>query len=171
MLFFCFFLLVVLIQLLFFLSRFKRVKPDTVLIVYGKVDPDNKEEFKIYHSGGVFVWPVIQKYEFLHTGNYTLRTEFSIASHGHLKVEIRTVIKPDLSQVSGFVKKHFALSKSEIESQTTALIKLRSEDFLQSRSYDQSDRSELLALLRLELETMLLQQGFKAPLALICRFV
>lgn len=49
-------------MVIFMASRYKRCPSDKLLVVYGKTSGGSA---KVYHGGGVFVWPVIQSYAFL----------------------------------------------------------------------------------------------------------
>lgn len=55
------------IQVLIFLSRYKKCPPGKILVIYGKVSPDPEEHYLVITSGAAFVWPVIQDYSFLDT--------------------------------------------------------------------------------------------------------
>jgi len=60
------FMLLLLINLLFIISRYKRCPADKILVIFGKVDISKYPEgVKIINGGGSFVWPIIQDYKFL----------------------------------------------------------------------------------------------------------
>lgn len=46
------------------LSRYRRCKPNQVLVVYGKTGGEKKSA-KLYHGGAAFVLPIIQSYDIL----------------------------------------------------------------------------------------------------------
>ena len=48
--------------LMFMASRYKRCPSDKLLVVYGKTSGGSA---RVYHGGGVFVWPIIQAYAYL----------------------------------------------------------------------------------------------------------
>jgi len=58
---FCVFL--VILVLLFFVSRYKRCPSDKILVVYGKTG--GEQSAKCYAGGAAFIWPVIQDYRYL----------------------------------------------------------------------------------------------------------
>ncbi len=58
-----FILLVAVLLLLFFISRYRRCPSDKILVVYGKTG--GEQSAKCYAGGAAFVWPVIQDYEYL----------------------------------------------------------------------------------------------------------
>lgn len=58
-----FFIFVVFLLLLFFISRYKRCPSDKILVVYGKTGGESSA--KCYAGGATFVWPVIQDYRYL----------------------------------------------------------------------------------------------------------
>ena len=55
-----------------FKARYKRCPSDQLLVVYGRVKGKGKRDgvdvqvsAKVFHGGGVFVWPIVQDYKFL----------------------------------------------------------------------------------------------------------
>lgn len=49
-----------------FKARYKRCPSDKLLVVYGRVKGKaGHASARVYHGGGVFVWPIIQDYKFL----------------------------------------------------------------------------------------------------------
>ena len=68
------------LQIILFLSRYKRVPPDKILVIHGKVDPNPNVKYLTHSSGAAFVWPVIQDFSFLDTN--PIQIEFqTISSH------------------------------------------------------------------------------------------
>lgn len=58
-----FILFVILLLVMFFISRFRRCPSDKILVVYGKTG--GEQSAKCYAGGAAFVWPVIQDYQYL----------------------------------------------------------------------------------------------------------
>ncbi len=58
-----FFVFLVFLTILFFISRYKRCPSDKILVVYGKTGDDKSA--KCYAGGATFVWPIIQDYRYL----------------------------------------------------------------------------------------------------------
>lgn len=58
-----FIVLVIILVLVFFISRYKRCPSDKILVVYGKTGSDSAA--KCYAGGATFVWPVIQDYKYM----------------------------------------------------------------------------------------------------------
>ena len=58
-----FILFLILMLILFFISRFRRCPSDKILVVYGKTG--GEQSAKCYAGGAAFVWPVIQDYRYL----------------------------------------------------------------------------------------------------------
>ncbi|MFK8161232.1 MAG: SPFH domain-containing protein [Lewinella sp.] len=56
-------ILVLVLQVFFLVSRYKRCPSDKILVVYGKTGGDKVAAF--YAGGAAFVWPVIQDYAYL----------------------------------------------------------------------------------------------------------
>lgn len=52
-----------LVCMLALMRCFKRCPPTSILVVFGKLP--NGETMKCLHGGGIFVWPLIQSYEYL----------------------------------------------------------------------------------------------------------
>lgn len=57
-----FLLVVVVLFLFFFVSRYKRCPADKILVIYGKTGQGSA---KCIHGGAAFIWPVIQDYQYL----------------------------------------------------------------------------------------------------------
>jgi len=57
------FLVVVVLLIIFFISRYKRCPSDKILVVYGRTGGETSA--KCYAGGAAFVWPVIQDYRYL----------------------------------------------------------------------------------------------------------
>jgi flotillin len=55
-------LLVLVLALAFFASRYKRCPSNRILVIWGRSD---KQSARCYHGGGQFVWPVIEDYAYL----------------------------------------------------------------------------------------------------------
>ena len=58
-----FVLLVIILIIVFFVSRYRRCPSDKILVVYGKTG--GQQSAKCYAGGATFVWPVIQDYRYL----------------------------------------------------------------------------------------------------------
>ncbi len=58
-----FIVFVILLLVIFFISRYRRCPSDKILVVYGKTSGD--QSAKCYAGGAAFVWPVIQDYRYL----------------------------------------------------------------------------------------------------------
>ncbi len=58
-----FVLVLALLLLVFFISRYRRCPSDKILVVYGKTG--GEQSAKCYAGGAAFVWPVIQDYRYL----------------------------------------------------------------------------------------------------------
>ena len=54
---------VILVQLIFFFSRYKKCPSDKILVISGKTG--RGQSAKCMHGGAVFVWPVIQAFEYM----------------------------------------------------------------------------------------------------------
>ena len=53
----------IVIIILFYISRYKRVPPDSAMVIYGKGASDNKDGMIIITGGGKFGLPMVQSFE------------------------------------------------------------------------------------------------------------
>ena len=102
------------------LSRYKKVKSDEILVVYGKTKGNTAS--KCYHGGAAFVWPVIQGSAVMSTKPMTLQCNLQGAiSSQKIKVSVNTTITaaistdPDIMQNSAV--RLLSMSENDIESQ------------------------------------------------------
>ena len=58
-----FIILIAVLLVMFFISRYKRCPSDKILVVYGRTG--GEQSAKCYAGGATFVWPVIQDYRYL----------------------------------------------------------------------------------------------------------
>jgi len=58
-----FFIFLIILFVLFWVSRYKRCPSDKILVVYGKTGGESSA--KCYAGGAAFIWPVIQDYRYL----------------------------------------------------------------------------------------------------------
>lgn len=58
-----FIILLIVLTVFFFISRYRRCPSDKILVVYGKTG--GEQSAKCYAGGAAFVWPVIQDYQYL----------------------------------------------------------------------------------------------------------
>nr|UWF93140.1 MAG: hypothetical protein [Bacteriophage sp.] len=61
---------VIILTIIGVLSRYRRCKPNQVLVVYGKTGGEKKSA-KLYHGGAAFVLPIIQSYASIMIGVIT----------------------------------------------------------------------------------------------------
>lgn len=61
--------LVLIMTMITFATRYKRCPPNQILYKYGKT---GRGSAKIIHGGGTFIWPVIQSYGMMSTESYQL---------------------------------------------------------------------------------------------------
>ena len=56
-------ILLVLLSFIGVMTRYKRCKPNQVLVVYGKTSKNTR--CRCISGGGIFVWPIIQDYAYM----------------------------------------------------------------------------------------------------------
>ena len=102
------------------LSRYKKVKSDEILVVYGKTKGNSAS--KCYHGGAAFVWPVIQGSAVMSTKPMTLQCNLQGAiSSQKIKVSVNTTITAAISTDPSIMQNSairlLSMSENDIESQ------------------------------------------------------
>lgn len=102
------------------LSRYKKVKSDEILVVYGKTKGNSAS--KCYHGGAAFVWPVIQGCAVMSTKPMTLQCNLQGAiSSQKIKVSVNTTITAAISTDPAIMQNSairlLSMSENDIESQ------------------------------------------------------
>lgn len=102
------------------LSRYKKVKSDEILVVYGKTKGNTAS--KCYHGGAAFVWPVIQGSAVMSTKPMTLQCNLQGAiSSQKIKVSVNTTITAAISTDAAIMQNSairlLSMGESEIEAQ------------------------------------------------------
>lgn len=102
------------------LSRYKKVKSDEILVVYGKTKGNTAS--KCYHGGAAFVWPVIQGSAVMSTKPMTLQCNLQGAiSSQKIKVSVNTTITAAISTDPAIMQNSairlLSMSEQEIEAQ------------------------------------------------------
>ena len=102
------------------LSRYKKVKSDEILVVYGKTKGNTAS--KCYHGGAAFVWPVIQGSAVMSTKPMTLQCNLQGAiSSQKIKVSVNTTITAAISTDPAIMQNSavrlLSMSENDIESQ------------------------------------------------------
>lgn len=84
-----FVIVLAIIMMMFFVSRYIRCPAGKILVVYGKVEGGSS--FKAYAGGAVFVFPIIQSYDFIDLESY----RFDVQEKFYTKddVSIKTKMK------------------------------------------------------------------------------
>jgi hypothetical protein len=101
-----------------FKISYKIPSDQNAIVVYGKLDPKNQEKFRIYDKGGIFVWPVIQKFYKLYLGDYKLNDEFITVDKNNVNINLslEAHFLPDLNKLEMITDIHFQKTKEQIES-------------------------------------------------------
>ena len=102
------------------LSRYKKVKSDEILVVYGKTKGNSSA--KCLHGGSSFIWPIIQGATVMSTKPVTIQCNLQGAiSSQKIKVNVNTTITAAISTVPEIMQnaavRLLTMSPSEIEGQ------------------------------------------------------
>lgn len=88
---------VIILTIIGVLSRYRRCKPNQVLVVYGKTGGE-KESAKLYHGGAAFVLPIIQSYDVLSMEPMQIDCKLTGAlSSQNIRVDVPTTITVAIS--------------------------------------------------------------------------
>lgn len=88
---------VIILTIIGVLSRYRRCKPNQVLVVYGKTGGERKSA-KLYHGGAAFVLPIIQSYDVLSMEPMQIDCKLTGAlSSQNIRVDVPTTITVAIS--------------------------------------------------------------------------
>ena len=88
---------VIILTIIGVLSRYRRCKPNQVLVVYGKTGGEKKSA-KLYHGGAAFVLPIIQSYDVLSMEPMQIDCKLTGAlSSQNIRVDVPTTITVAIS--------------------------------------------------------------------------
>lgn len=88
---------VIILTIIGVLSRYRRCKPNQVLVVYGKTGGEKKSA-KLYHGGAAFVLPIIQSYDILSMEPMQIDCKLTGAlSSQNIRVDVPTTITVAIS--------------------------------------------------------------------------
>ena len=88
---------VIILTIIGVLSRYRRCKPNQVLVVYGKTGGEKKSA-KLYHGGAAFVLPIIQSYDVLSMEPMQIDCRLTGAlSSQNIRVDVPTTITVAIS--------------------------------------------------------------------------
>lgn len=88
---------VIILTIIGVLSRYRRCKPNQVLVVYGKTGGEKKSA-KLYHGGAAFVLPIIQNYDVLSMEPMQIDCKLTGAlSSQNIRVDVPTTITVAIS--------------------------------------------------------------------------
>lgn len=88
---------VIILTIIGVLSRYRRCKPNQVLVVYGKTGGEKKSA-KLYHGGEAFVLPIIQSYDVLSMEPMQIDCKLTGAlSSQNIRVDVPTTITVAIS--------------------------------------------------------------------------
>lgn len=147
------------------ISRYKLPTIAEAIIVYGKIDPKDIDKFKIHTKGGVFIWPVIQKFYKLQLDEYKFSGKFNAKDTAgrEITVTIDTQCKPDLNKLDVLVHENFLKSKAEIQKkiaeQIVFLVKHKMPELHMSDEVKRMNKRIFREVIT-DINSLLIQQGF-----------
>lgn len=154
-----FIVIVAVIQMIFFLSRYKRPTPSKALVVHGKLDPHNSIPFKIYTRKPTFVLPVMQSFYFLDLTTYDFGSQFeNFHFEDASKIKVSCLAKPDEENLSKLVGGYFEKSKPQIEDTISQLIRIKIQSLISENI--SNSKEDLTIKIKKEILQTLNQNGF-----------
>ncbi|PKM62943.1 MAG: hypothetical protein CVU97_02905 [Firmicutes bacterium HGW-Firmicutes-21] len=100
--------LVILIMMIFALSRYKKCPSDKIMVIYGSVgvNPDGtRRSVMCIHGGACFVWPIFQAYEFLDLTPISVNIDLkSVLSRQDILIEIPSRFTVGISTENGVMQ-------------------------------------------------------------------
>jgi len=155
----------IILQILFFISRYIKCPPDKLMVIYGRVEEGKSS--KVLNGGAEFVWPVIQDYGFIDLKPYDLHwteayvlkdnesIEFSVSAN------IGVASKEPLSMIAA--ERLLGIERSEIENIATRIIKGQVNKTLSGYNYTsiRKNKNEVLQSSIRNVETDLHKIGFE----------
>ncbi len=96
------FILLMFLNMIFLITRYKKCPPDKILVVYGKTETG--QAAKCIHGGAAFIWPVIQSYAFLDLAplNIDIKLENAITKD-KAKVDLESIFTVGISDEEGIM--------------------------------------------------------------------
>lgn len=121
---------VIILTIIGVLSRYRRCKPNQVLVVYGKTGGEKKSA-KLYHGGAAFVLPIIQSYDILSMEPMQIDCRLTGAlSSQNIRVDVPTTITVAISTnpeiMQNAAERLLGLAKAEAEAKAIQM-KLEAE--------------------------------------------
>lgn len=102
--------------IVFLFSCFKKCPSNKLLVIYGKLHGD--AAFRCIHRGSIFVWPIIQKYQWLDLSPITFNTNPGVIPH--LTITIAISNEPETRKNAA--ERLLNLDKDEIKSLSSNII-------------------------------------------------
>ena len=92
----------VVLMLLFFISRYRRCPSDKILVIYGRTGQGSA---RCIHGGAAFVWPVIQDYEYLDLTPISIDVDLKGAlSKQNIRVDVPSQFTVGISNQEGIMQ-------------------------------------------------------------------
>ena len=100
----------------FFVSCLKKCPSNKLLVIYGKLHGD--AAFRCIHRGLTFVWPIIQKYQWLDLSPITFNTNAEVIPH--LTITLAISNEPEIRKNAA--ERLLSLDKDEIKHLSSTII-------------------------------------------------
>lgn len=154
-----------LIHIYFFYSRFKFVKPNKILILYGVLNTKNKEDYKVYTKGQVFVIPMLEQYYELETDKYNFCQDFMSYDTilNNIKIYYNIVSKPDVRKLDKLLKNYFKKSKFDLINEINSILRKAIIKVIETKEYTNISKKIILKEITQTIKINLVENGFEDP--------
>lgn len=162
-----------------FKARYKRCPSDQLLVVYGRVKGDVRvksssstaKEYgsaKVYHGGGVFVWPIIQDYKFMSLSPMSFEVDLrSALSKQNIRVNVPSTYTVAISSEQEFkinaAERMLGYRKEEIVNLASDIIFGQMRAIIATLTIEEinADRDSFLSKIQDNVENELKKVGLK----------
>lgn len=100
--------ILIVLTIMLFLSRYKKCPSDKIMVIYGKIKKDsdgNTRSSKCIHGGAAFIWPVIQAYEFMDLTPMSIGVDLKNAlSKQNIRIDVPSRFTVGISTETGVMQ-------------------------------------------------------------------
>lgn len=157
--------LIFIIQSFIFIRQYRRSRPNSIIVVHGKIDASSMKSFKIVEKGNVFVWPVIQDDYRLDIDKYDFINHVSCVDEANKALNVRYEItsKPDRSKLQSFVEEFFGKDKQEIIAEVNKIIGRKISEQIGNKRISEENVKAISISLNARCTELLREIGFAEP--------
>ncbi|MBP5458466.1 MAG: flotillin family protein, partial [Paludibacteraceae bacterium] len=147
------------------LTRYRKCKPDQIMVIYGRTGAKEKSA-KLIHGGGSFVWPIIQGVDYLSLRPFQVDCFLKGAiSAQNIRVNVPTIItvaiSTDTSVMQNAAERLLGRPHSEIEADVKDLAYGQMRGIISDMKIEElnNDRDKFVDMIRKNLGTELSKLG------------